>query len=190
VPVFTPESTRAVLQTPQQAVPILSPEAVALFLTIYGPQMGTPDDAHTTFLRAHVSGPQWAAFTESDYVDLGFSKGQVFTSHALFQAYQARFSEAGEFDPTLESGLRLGPVKVYPQVGRGRRGRDLGASLLHACMLSFGVGVGRRDMGKKVESGLRMGPVKVYPQVGRGRRGRDLRRESITCVHAVVLCGS
>lgn len=94
----------------------MSPEAVALFLTVYGAWLGTPDDAHNTFLRAHISGPQWATFAESDYVELGFSKGQAFTAHALFQDYLGRFSEAGEFDPELETGLRLGPVQVHPQV--------------------------------------------------------------------------
>lgn len=116
VPVFTPDTIGAILEAPPQAPPLFSVETVSMFLTLYATSIGLPDTAHTVFLQQHISGPQWSAFTESDYQELGFSKGQAFSANVVFQDFLSGLSESGEYISTADGRVLIGPTKVYPQV--------------------------------------------------------------------------
>jgi len=110
------ESAAAILRLPLQAPTLFSPETAAFFLLLYAKTVGLPPTAKDTFYDNHITGAQWAAFELSDYEDLGFTKGQAFSTHTIFQDYLNELSTAGQFDLGQPAGFRIGPTQLYVQV--------------------------------------------------------------------------
>lgn len=113
---LTAESVEFILTPPVVPPMVWPPQTVATMMLMHSSVVGLPNTAYQAFLNNWISGPQWSTFKEADYIDLGFSKGDAYACNAVFTAYLAEFSSAGDFDPFVDARHRQGPAMIHAQL--------------------------------------------------------------------------